>query len=231
MNMHVRIFISIVGKIVLYTIIPAILYGIILGTASFFGVKNFSDPVTTLFIDYLTLLTALLVFGYYSPDVWNAVFSAKIQIKKVLSLVPLSLLTRLPLLIVVVILYVFVGDKITQELDASVEFQWSVFDGSTFTTAAMGFLSFVIVGPIHEELLYRGVIQRLLGRTYSPRTSILYASFLFALMHIHPGLILSSFFLGLFLGYVYHKWNNLWYAIILHMLINIQPFILQILSN
>lgn len=228
---HLKIFLSIVGKVALYTIIPGIFYGIIVVIASLFEMQYFSDSATTLIIDYLTLLTVILVFRYYSPDVWNAVFHAKNQLKKFLQLIPISLLTRIPLLIAVIILYLFIGDRITQELEAGVEFQWSVFDKTTFTTAMMGFLSFVIIGPIHEELFYRGIIQRYLGKKYSARTSIIYASTIFAIIHIHPGLIFSSFFLGLFIGYIYHKWDNLWYSIFLHMLINLQPFILQVISN
>jgi len=231
MNKHLTVFLRILGQFLVYTIIPGILYLIIAGILSGLGVIEISEPVATLVIDYLTLIVALLAFGYYSPDVWNIVFKAKLQVKKMIQLIPLSLLIRAPLVIIVIILYFIFGDTITKTLDAGVEYQWSVFDGSTLLSTSIGFMSFVIVGPIHEELLYRGVIQRFLGTKYSARSSIIVSSIIFGLAHIHPGLILSSFVLGLFLGYIYHKWDNLWYSIILHMLINLQPFILQMLSK
>jgi len=230
MHKQFSIFLRILGQFLIYTIIPGVLYLIGVGILSIFGYSEISESVTTLVIDYLTLNIAFIAFRYYSVDVWNEVFKAKIQAKKVLQLIPLSLLTRAPLVVVVIILYLIFGDMITEALDAGVEYQWSVFDGSTLLSSSIGFVSFVIVGPMHEELLYRGVIQRFLRTKYSIRTSIIVSSIIFGLAHIHPGLILSSFVLGLFLGYIYYKWDNLWYAIILHMLINLQPFLLQVMN-
>lgn len=231
MKNHVRTLLVVLGQIFIYTFVPGVLYVSGLGILSVFSVRDLPESVTTLVIDYLTLLVAFLAFRYYSPDVWNVVFNAKIHVKKILQLIPISFLTRVPLVIVVIILYVVFGDTVTNMLDEGVEYQWSVFDGTTYVSTMIGFMSFVIVGPIHEELLYRGVIQRFLRSKYSVRTSIIVSSTVFALAHIHPGLILSSFVLGLFLGYIYHKWDNLWYAIILHMLINLQPFLLQMISK
>jgi len=231
MHKQFSIFLRILGQFLIYTIIPGVIYLIGLGVLSIFGRGDVSESVATLAIDFLTLIIAVLAFRYYSPDVRNIVFKAKIQVKKIIQLIPLSFLTRAPLVIIVVILYLIFGDTITETLDAGVEYQWSVFDGSTLLSSSIGFLSFVIVGPIHEELLYRGVIQRYLRTKYSIRTSIIVSSIIFGLAHIHPGLILSSFVLGLFLGYIYHKWDNLWYAVILHMLINLQPFFLQVFSK
>ena len=231
MNKHFRIFLRIIGQFLVYTIVPGEVYFILLSILMAFGVREIGEPATTLIIDYLTLIVVFLAFRYYSTNVWNIVFQAKLQFTKCLQLIPISVLTRLPIVGVIAFLYIFFGDTITKTLDAGIEYQWSVFDGLTWQTTIMGFLSFVIIGPIHEELLYRGVIQRFLQKHYSIRTSILYSSFVFALAHIHPGLILNSFVLGLFLGYIFRKWNNLWYAIILHMLINLLPFIFQVVSK
>lgn len=231
MKKHFNIFLHILGEVAIYILIPGIIYLILLGILGLFGIRDLSDSISTLAIDFLTLIVVFLAFRYYASDVWNIVFQAKLQAKKIIQLIPISLLTRVPLVVVVVILYLIFGEMITETLDAGVEYQWSVFDGSTILTSTMGFLSFVILGPVHEELLYRGVIQRFLHTKYSVRTSIIYSSIVFAIAHVHPGLIISSFVLGLFMGYIFHKWNNLWYAIILHMLINIQPFILQIMSK
>ncbi len=231
MKKHLSTLFQIISQFLIYTIVPGIFYLIGIGVLGLFGIGQISESVTTLVIDYLTLIVAFLAFRYYSADVWNGVFKANIQAKKIFQLIPLSLLTRAPLVVVVIILYLIFGDTITETLDAGVEYQWSVFDGSTLLSSTIGFMSFVIVGPIHEELLYRGVIQRFLRTKYSGRVSILISSIIFGLAHIHPGLILSSFVLGLFLGYIYHKWDNLWYAIILHMLINLQPFLLQVFSK
>jgi len=226
MKSHITIFFRIFLQVVLYTIIPAVIYILIISVLHAFGIAVFSQSVEMLVIDGITLIVTFVLFNYYSSSVRRLVLRTHLQIKKLLLLVPISLFSRIPLAVIVIILYLFFGEAVTQTLDKSIEYQWAVFDGSTFGTTCIGFLSFVVIGPLHEELIYRGVIQRTLQSQYSGRISIIVASVFFGVSHIQPGLIVSSFVLGLFLGYVFHKWHNLWYAIILHMLINLQPFIM-----
>lgn len=88
-------------------------------------------------------------------------------------------------------------------------------------------LSILVVGPA-EEILFRGVIQRYLGETFSTAVAVVVASVLFALIHFPtmyiatPDLFAVSvtmvilFGLSILLGYLYVWTDNLVVPILVH---------------
>lgn len=228
---HIKIAFGIIGRYLIYLLLPSVLYFIALVIIKLFGVDDFTSYTGALIVDILVLIVVFFAFKFYSKEAQKVVFEGKISIRKVLKLIPLSVLIRLPILIIGIVLYLFLGEKFSTTIEEGINFQWSVFDDSTLTSTFIGFMSFVVIGPIQEELFFRGVVQRYLLKHYSIRTGLIYSSVVFALVHIHPFLILNAFFFGALLGYIYHKWKNLWYSIILHMMINLLPFIFQLASK
>lgn len=78
----------------------------------------------------------------------------------------------------------------------------------------------VIVAPIIEELLFRGVIlQGLLGK-YTVPTSILVSSLLFALFHGNIYQFISAFLVGIFLAWIFVKTKSLFLCMLGHGLFN-----------
>ena len=77
------------------------------------------------------------------------------------------------------------------------------------------FLSLVIVAPILEELLFRGIILDGQLRKYSPVKAILISSVIFTLFHLNPWQ-LAVIFLAVFMGWVYYKSQSVGLAIISH---------------
>ena len=77
-----------------------------------------------------------------------------------------------------------------------------------------------ILAPLLEELLCRGMIQRGIARTHSPRAAILWSAFIFAVIHMNPWQALPAFVLGVLFGWVYHRTGCLWLTIFLHCLNN-----------
>ncbi|MCK9211753.1 MAG: CPBP family intramembrane metalloprotease [Ignavibacteriaceae bacterium] len=78
----------------------------------------------------------------------------------------------------------------------------------------------IVLVPLLEEILFRGMFLGDFIKLYSPIKAILYSSILFALIHINPSQMLTAFLGGLFLGFVYYKTNNLLPCIVLHSVIN-----------
>lgn len=78
----------------------------------------------------------------------------------------------------------------------------------------------VVVAPIVEEILFRGIIQSDLQQVYSPRFSILITSLIFAIVHINPAQAVSAFLLSTIIGYVYYKTESLWVVIFIHFFNN-----------
>lgn len=88
-------------------------------------------------------------------------------------------------------------------------------------------LSAIIVGPIAEEMLFRGIFLRGLLQRYSPTVTILMVSIAFALIHGAPALseylwrITYAFFTGFVLGCIYYRKRCLLLNIITHSAVNL----------
>ena len=77
-----------------------------------------------------------------------------------------------------------------------------------------------IVGPIAEEIFFRGFVLPGLVKRFGVTQSLLLSSLLFGIFHFDPGAIVPTFILGLALGWVYLKTGALWPAIFAHGLHN-----------
>ena len=88
--------------------------------------------------------------------------------------------------------------------------------GNLITTLILvGFL-----GPIAEEIFFRGFVLPGLIKRFGVIRSLLLSSLLFGIFHFDPGAIVPTFILGLALGWVYLKTGALWPAIFAHGLHN-----------
>ncbi len=112
----------------------------------------------------------------------------------------------------------------------------SVFDGYPFLTI----ISVVILAPIFEELVFRGIIFNEASKYKGGAFPIIISALLFGLAHMQPIQIVYAFIVGLIFGFVYSKTHSLPIVMFLHMLNNLltlfpEPFstfisIIQILS-
>ena len=77
-----------------------------------------------------------------------------------------------------------------------------------------GLLLMVLLAPVVEELLFRGLIFRLLRRSFGMLLSVLLSAGCFALMHGQPEL--PQIFGGIVFALAYEWSRNLWVAVALH---------------
>lgn len=79
----------------------------------------------------------------------------------------------------------------------------------------------VVLAPVLEEALFRGVILHGLARRRGPRSATLWTAAFFAFFHFYnPWQIVPTFFLGLLLGWVVLVTRSLWSSIVLHSAFN-----------
>ena len=93
------------------------------------------------------------------------------------------------------------------------------------TPFILNFLMVVIGAPIVEELLFRGFLFSQLKTTkLGVNGSIILTSLIWTSIHLQYDLFLliPIFLLGLFLGYLMHKYNSLYLVIIVHAVHNLQ---------
>lgn len=79
-------------------------------------------------------------------------------------------------------------------------------------------IAYTILGPIVEEIIYRGILLEQL-RKNGNEYAIIVSAVIFAIGHFQSSIIVI--FTGVFLGIIYVVTNNLKISIMLHMLINI----------
>lgn len=82
-------------------------------------------------------------------------------------------------------------------------------------------ISVVVLAPIGEELLCRGIILRLAGKVSSKFwIANIIQAFAFSLIHANLVQGTYAFFIGLALGYIYGKYRRIWLCMLLHASIN-----------
>jgi len=84
--------------------------------------------------------------------------------------------------------------------------------------------SILVIGvmvPIAEEILFRGVIQTFLVSRLGAWIGIGLSSLWFALLHVDLALFVPLFLIGAALGFIRHRFQSLWGAVLLHSLNNL----------
>ena len=76
-----------------------------------------------------------------------------------------------------------------------------------------------VLGPIGEELVFRGVVQSGLRR-YGARVALLGSSLMFAAIHGPSVIFVDALVMGLVFGAVYQLSGSIWTAILLHVTYN-----------
>jgi len=66
-------------------------------------------------------------------------------------------------------------------------------------------LAIVVVAPIFEEALLRGLLTRGYLRKTTPFKAILFSGLIFGVMHLHPVHVFFASIMGFCLGYVYYR--------------------------
>ena len=77
-------------------------------------------------------------------------------------------------------------------------------------------LKVVIMAPVIEELIFRGVIMHGLMRNYSKFTAVFASALMFALFHLNPWQFPATFILGLLLGLLMVRTRNIYLCILGH---------------
>ena len=78
----------------------------------------------------------------------------------------------------------------------------------------------VIIAPIMEEFLYRGVLLRGFLQKYSIEKSILISALIFALIHANPWQFMPALVMGIFLGWIFVNTRSIIICILIHSLYN-----------
>lgn len=97
---------------------------------------------------------------------------------------------------------------------------------------AVALLVICVIAAVGEEILFRGVVQRLFMRSWTnPHLAIWIAAIIFSAIHFQFYGFFPRVLLGALFGYIYYWTGNLWFAILAHFANNAITVVLYYLHN
>lgn len=205
------------------TVMSLALHGILLGVINLMD-KNFLDTFPFEIFPIISLCSAVLV-DTVAIFVLRRKF--EIDLKKQFRRIDLSIALLFFLLVFfifsLIIPFVNPWQFISKLSDNQLIFHsfnselfssFSIYNGIDF------FIGILII-PVVEEIIYRGIIFNQLLKRYSVGISIFVSSLLFALMHLRFAGIAYLFLYGLLLSFAYYRTKSILTPIVLHIFINL----------
>ncbi len=84
-------------------------------------------------------------------------------------------------------------------------------------SSPVGFIVVILLGPLAEEIVFRGSVERVLLKKIKPWYAICLSAFLFGLVHFELVQGFHAFLMGLLLGWLYYKTNSIIPSVIVHV--------------
>lgn len=128
-----------------------------------------------------------------------------------------SCLKFIPLIIIWPILMVFGITSHFVYLIPTPEYLTEMYNESENSIGWLSILTVALVGPVLEELIFRGVVLKGLLHRYTPLQAIFISSVFFGLVHLNPWQFFGALGIGIISGWIYWKTNNLILPIAMHI--------------
>jgi membrane protease YdiL (CAAX protease family) len=106
---------------------------------------------------------------------------------------------------------------------------------TNLSRSPQGLLTLIVafsLAGVCEEFTFRVFLQSAVNRRYSFGPALLVSSIAFSLIHFDPQLVytLATFFIGLLLGYIYHRWHSYPASAIAHATVNLVALTIMLLT-
>ncbi|MBU3179901.1 CPBP family intramembrane glutamic endopeptidase [Clostridium psychrophilum] len=99
-----------------------------------------------------------------------------------------------------------------------------VFNGDT-VSPIISIFSTIVIAPIYEEIIFRGILLRGMARKISPNIALLVSALLFAVVHMNIAQGINAFFLGIVLGLIYLRSGSIYLSIFAHFINNLMALL------
>ena len=191
-------------------LLPAFLFDVSIGTVWFL-----------LLLSQIFIIPVILTFIYLDGSLHRTLHMLRFEnIKRALILIIAIPILALIIDYLIVIIYGYFYFGLFGE--PSIDTDLGVNIGSSFFEILMVFLVVAVLGPITEELMFRGYILDSIQRIHGNKIAVIVSSILFGLLHILSGLYVvgATFLGGLIYGSVRVKTDSLLPCISSHMIWN-----------
>ncbi len=173
-------------------------------TGSFVTTDMTSDIMAPMMVLGFVLMSLILwKGGYLRPfnEVWNVLTPSYLGWTALLGCALIFLIDSL------LSLFDFLPDILENAFEA-LESGW------------LGIFAVSVLGPILEEMLFRGAITRELLKRYKPQHAILFSGLIFGLFHINPAQVVPAMLIGFVLAWLYWRTKSIIPGIIIHIINN-----------
>jgi len=170
-------------------------------------------------ISFISSITITLFIFYFGFRKANSTFKELFALKLFNPVLLIPIIFLLPAMQYLVGL---LNEQVDRVLPAPPWF-WELFE--RIFENRFGFwgaaLKVVVIAPVIEEILFRGIIMHGLMRNYRSWYAVLLSAILFSVFHLNPWQMTYTFFLGLLLGWIMVRTRSLPMAIMVHALNNL----------
>ena len=88
-------------------------------------------------------------------------------------------------------------------------------------TNPIGLISVCLIGPLTEEVIFRGAIERRLLEKYkNPWIAIVVSALFFAVAHFNFAQAFTAIIIGIFMGWIYYRTRSIWPTVVIHVVNN-----------
>jgi membrane protease YdiL (CAAX protease family) len=205
--------------IVLIFIFLSIIFGAVF-TLSFSGTNLLSRDLATLLAYILsagaTVIIAIRIKKVQNPEEKNF-YNKSFKVSTLLAVIILSL--SVMVIIEPITNIIPVPDVLKEMLKGM------------FSKTFPAFATAVIVAPVLEELIFRGIMLEGLLKNYNPVKAILITNIFFGLAHLNPWQFIGAFLIGIFISWIYMRTRSIILPIVIHFINNLISYMIIISSS
>lgn len=186
-----------------------------------------SSFVFTLFNDVSLLSSFIMKYQLVFTSIIGAIFiPLLIKDYNKLELKENKFNALYPIIIGIVLSIIF--NTVVFYIDSYFHFT-NLFDSNNRVLIAL--FSSCLIGPIIEELMFRGIIYNNLKKIYKPMKCILITTVVFSFLHFNLVQVVYGLIIGFMLIYIYELYKNIKAPIYLHIASNTTSLFYVILLN
>ncbi len=175
----------------------------------------------------VSLSLLIIIFNLYIKKTFAKLNHKRFNFKIILIIIPIVIL--ISLIATAVSGLIFNSVNQTSAFNEQTKYL-SLGTGNTWSQYIISLITIVFLVPIIEELFARGILLNSFKAKLGIIPGLVISSCLFALGHVYPVLIINTFVLGLFLGWIYLKTKNIFYPISAHIILNSLPFLVPLIA-
>ncbi len=219
------------GYIAIYIVVTALVliagsiaYAVFLGVTavkSNYALDSFFDSFNSFVYDSVILFTlvsgAVTLFIY-----WLIIIAGKKSVKARLDLIPVSFSNLWPIIPLGILFNLFISSLLDLLPIPEHLMQDYIESSSTLgnESTLILFLTVVLMAPVLEEVLFRGLVMKSLSRGMPFILALILQAIAFGILHGQIIWIFYATFLGIVLGIVKKRYVSLYPCILLHLVFN-----------